>query len=100
MRQIVTNVIFFHFRQPGSKGIIMKVAFSGSFATRIAEPVRARLSIPCDVIESDEAGIITQLSDVDVLVSMGFSQRMADAAPRLRLVQVPGAGLDQIDRNA
>ena len=31
---------------------------------------------------------------------MGFSVRMAKAAPRLRLVQVPGAGLDRIDRSA
>jgi phosphoglycerate dehydrogenase-like enzyme len=31
---------------------------------------------------------------------MGFSAVMAGAAPRLRLVQVPGAGLDRIDRGA
>jgi phosphoglycerate dehydrogenase-like enzyme len=48
----------------------------------------------------DEAGIVPRLADVDVLVSMGFSARMAEAAPRLRLVQVPGAGLDRIDRSA
>ena len=78
----------------------MKVAFAGSFAARIAEPVRARLSIPCDVIADDEAGIVARLADVDVLVSMGFSRRMAQAARRLRLVQVPGAGLDRIDRSA
>ena len=41
-----------------------------------------------------------RLGDVDVLVSMGFSAVMAEAAPRLRLVQVPGAGLDRIDRGA
>jgi len=40
------------------------------------------------------------LADVEVLVSMGFSARMAEAAPRLRLLQVPGAGLDRIDRAA
>jgi phosphoglycerate dehydrogenase-like enzyme len=78
----------------------MKVAFAGSFAARVAEPVRARLSIPCEVIADDEAGIVARLADVDVLVSMGFSRRMAEAARRLRLVQVPGAGLDRIDRSA
>jgi phosphoglycerate dehydrogenase-like enzyme len=31
---------------------------------------------------------------------MGFSAAMAEAAPQLRLVQVPGAGLDRIDRPA
>ena len=31
---------------------------------------------------------------------MAFTREMAEAAPRLRLVQVPGAGLDRIDRSA
>lgn len=78
----------------------MKVAFAGSFAARLAEPVRARLAVPCEVIVGDEAGIVPRLADVEVLVSMGFSTAMAEAAPRLRLVQVPGAGLDRIDRGA
>jgi phosphoglycerate dehydrogenase-like enzyme len=33
-------------------------------------------------------------------VSLAFTREMAAAAPRLRLVQVPGAGLDRIDRGA
>jgi phosphoglycerate dehydrogenase-like enzyme len=78
----------------------MKVAFGGSFATRLAEPVRTRLSLACDIMIDDEAAIVRQLAHVDVLVSMGFSARMAKAAPQLRLVQVPGAGLDRIDRGA
>lgn len=72
----------------------MKVAFAGAFAARIAETVRARLPLPCDVIVGDETSIIQQLGDVEVLVSMGFATRMAEAAPRLRLMQVPGAGLN------
>ena len=79
---------------------MIKVAFAGSFAARLVEPVRARLALPCAVIIEDETSIIPRLADVDVLVSMGFSARMAEAAPRLRLVQVPGAGLDRIDRAA
>jgi phosphoglycerate dehydrogenase-like enzyme len=78
----------------------MKVAFAGAFAARIAEPVRSHLTVSCDVVADDEVGIIPHLADVDVLVSMGFSAQMAAAAPRLRLVQVPGAGLDRIDRAA
>jgi phosphoglycerate dehydrogenase-like enzyme len=81
-------------------GVGMQVAFAGSFAMRLVDAVRARLSLPCDVIVDDEAAIVPRLADVDVLVSMGFSARMAAAAPRLRLVQVPGAGLDRIDRGA
>jgi phosphoglycerate dehydrogenase-like enzyme len=78
----------------------MKVAFAGSFARRLAEPVRAGLSIPCEIVVDDEAGIVSRLADVDVLVSMGFSRAMAEAAPQLRLMQVPGAGLDRIDQAA
>jgi phosphoglycerate dehydrogenase-like enzyme len=58
------------------------------------------LRIPCEVIQGDEPDIVGRLADVDVLVGMGFTREMAAAAPRLRLVQVPGAGLDRIDRGA
>lgn len=78
----------------------MKIAFAGAFAVRLAEPVCALLSLPCEVVTNDEAAILPQLADADVLVSMGFSKAMAEAAPHLRLVQVPGAGLDRIDRKA
>ncbi len=78
----------------------MKVAFAGSFAPRLAEPLRARLELPCEIVLGDESAIIARLADVDVLVSMGFTAAMAAAAPRLRLLQVPGAGLDRIDRAA
>jgi phosphoglycerate dehydrogenase-like enzyme len=78
----------------------VKVAFAGSFAARLAAPVRASLLFPCEVIVDDEIGIILQLVDVDVLVSMALTAHMVEAAPRLRLVQVPGAGLDRIDRGA
>lgn len=78
----------------------MKVVFAGSFAVRLAEPVKSYLSIPCNIVSGDEAGIIRELSDADVLVSMDFTKAMADASPNLRLVQVPGAGLDRIERAA
>jgi phosphoglycerate dehydrogenase-like enzyme len=78
----------------------MKVAFAGAFPVRLAEPVRALLTVPCDIAIDDEAGIIRRLNDADVLVTMGFSARMAEAAPQLRLVQIPGAGLDRVDRAA
>jgi phosphoglycerate dehydrogenase-like enzyme len=64
------------------------------------EAVRARLAIPCTLVADDEVGILPRLADADVLVSMGFTREMAAAGPRLRLVQVPGAGLDRIDRAA
>lgn len=44
--------------------------------------------------------MIAEMADTDVLVSMGFTKAMAEAGPNLRLVQVPGAGLDRIERMA
>jgi len=78
----------------------LRVAFAGVFARQLIDRVRARLRIPCELISGDEPEIVARLSDVDVLVGMGFTRAMAAAAPRLRLVQVPGAGLDRIDRGA
>jgi phosphoglycerate dehydrogenase-like enzyme len=77
----------------------MRAAFAGSFAVRLVEPVRGRLTIPCEIVSGDEAGILDRLGDADVLVSMAFTAAMAAAGPRLRLVQAPGAGLDRIDRS-
>jgi phosphoglycerate dehydrogenase-like enzyme len=78
----------------------VNVAFAGVFAGHVAPRVRARLRIPCQVILADDREILARLGDVDVLVSMAFTSEMAAAAPRLRLVQVPGAGLDRIERDA
>jgi phosphoglycerate dehydrogenase-like enzyme len=78
----------------------VKIAFAGTFSASLEGPVRARLGTPYDVIAADEAGIVSRLSDVDVLVTMAFTQEMGRAAGRLKLVQVPGAGLDRIDRAA
>ena len=77
----------------------MKAAFAGSIAVRLAEPVRRRLTIPCEIVTGDEAAILHQLGDASVLVSMAFTKEMAIAGPNLRLVQVPGAGLDRIERS-
>ncbi len=79
---------------------MLRIAFVGTFSATLEPAVRARLSMPCDVVLSDETGIVPRLSDVDVLVTLAFTREMAAAAKRLRLVQVPGAGLDRIDRSA
>jgi phosphoglycerate dehydrogenase-like enzyme len=76
----------------------MLVAFAGTFSATLEPAVRARLTIPCDVVLGDESAIIERLAEVDVLVSLVFTHEMAAAANRLKLVQVPGAGLDRIDR--
>src|SRR5262245_50458056 len=60
------------------------------------EPVRSQLKVPCEIVTRDEATILRQLADADVLVTMAYDRAMATAGPRLRLLQVPGAGLDRI----
>jgi phosphoglycerate dehydrogenase-like enzyme len=79
---------------------MLRVAFAGTFAARLEERVRAHLDMPWEVIVADEVGILSRLSDVDVLVTLAFTREMGAAAGRLKLVQVPGAGLDRIDRSA
>ena len=78
----------------------MRLAFAGTFAARLAPEVRERLRDRCEVVVADEASVVARLADVDVLVTMAFTREMGGAAKRLKLVQVPGAGLDRIDRSA
>src|SRR5256885_6034348 len=79
---------------------VLTIAFAGAFAARLEPAVRAHVSVPCEVIVGDEAGIVAKLGSVDALITMAFTREMAAAAGRLKLVQVPGAGLDRIDRAA
>src|SRR5271166_4279337 len=80
---------------------MQRVAFAGTFPTSLEEPVRRHLTVPCEIVVSDEAGIIPQLADVEVLVTMTLTAEMGRASTRrLKLAQVPGAGLDRIVRSA
>ncbi|MGH7308845.1 MAG: 2-hydroxyacid dehydrogenase [Candidatus Rokuibacteriota bacterium] len=79
---------------------MLQIAFAGTFSARLEGAVRAHLTMPHGVIVADEAEIVPRLPGVDVLVSMAFTREMGAAAKRLKLVQVPGAGLDRIDRSA
>jgi len=76
------------------------VAFAGTFSASLESRVRARLAVPCEVSVADESAIVSSLGKVDVLVTMAFTPAMGAAATRLKLLQVPGAGLDRIDRAA
>ena len=78
----------------------LRVAFAGTFASTLVDPVKARLTVPCDVVVESESGVVPRLAEVDALVTLAFTPAMGAAARRLRLVQVPGAGLDRIDRAA
>jgi phosphoglycerate dehydrogenase-like enzyme len=76
------------------------VLFAGTFAASLEKRVRGHLARPCEVRAADEAAVAALIPDVDVLITMGFTQAMAQLARRLKLVHVPGAGLDRIDRAA
>jgi phosphoglycerate dehydrogenase-like enzyme len=79
---------------------MLRVAFVGPLASSFAESVRTHLTTPCDFVHTDEQRAVDVLPDIDVLVTLVFTREMSAAATRLRLVQVPGAGLDRIDRMA
>lgn len=77
-----------------------RVAFVGATPGSLAERVRPHLKAECEILLVDERGVVGVLPDVDVLVSFVFTREMGTAARRLRLLQVPGAGLDRIDLSA
>lgn len=79
---------------------MLRVAFAGTFPAILEAPVREYLTTPCECIVASEADILEKLPEIDVLVTMGLTAEMARAAARLKLVQVPGAGIDRIDRSA
>jgi phosphoglycerate dehydrogenase-like enzyme len=79
---------------------MLQVAFVGTFPASLEQPVRSHLTAPCEIIVVDETDILPRLQHIDVLVTMTLTVEMGRAATRLKLVQVPGAGLDRIDRSA
>src|SRR5215471_12488766 len=81
-------------------GEMLHVAFVGTFTASLEQPVRRHLTVPCDIVVASEADILPRLPEIDVLVTMGLTAEMGRAATRLKLVQVPGAGVDRIDRAA
>ena len=74
----------------------MLVAFLGNFAAAFVPAVQRHLSMPCELIAGDEPAIAGRLRDVDVLVTLALPAATAKAAKNLRLVQVPGTGIDGI----
>lgn len=79
---------------------MLQVAFAGTFSASLEQPVRRHLTTPCEIIVADETDILPRLERIDVLVTMALTAAMGRAATALKLVQVPGAGLDRIDLSA
>jgi phosphoglycerate dehydrogenase-like enzyme len=78
---------------------MLRVAFAGTFPASLEPAVRRRLTRPCDIVVSTETDIVQRLEHTEVLVTMALTAEMGRAATPLKLVQVPGAGLDRIDRS-
>ena len=76
------------------------IGIVGTFAASLEGAIRENLAIPCEIVVSDETGIISWLPEIDVLVTMVLTPEMGRAATRLKLVQVPGAGIERIERSA
>src|SRR5215831_13148097 len=98
----LSRVLFFQHLAPRTeeRPAMPNVGIAGTFAASLEDSIRRNLTIPCEFVVSDEAGIIPRLADIDVLVTMVLTREMGRGCARLKLVQVPGAGLDRIDRSA
>ena len=79
---------------------MLRVVFVGALPASFAGRVGALLGVGSNIAVTDEAGVAAFMPEAEVLVTMVFTATMGAAASRLRLVQVPGAGLDRIDRLA
>jgi len=99
-RDVLPHVVQEEFMTGDRAPSPLRVLFSGTFAARLADPVRGHLALPCDVAVDRDGARPGLVEDADVVVTLAWSREMGAAARRLRLVQVPGAGLDRIDRAA
>jgi phosphoglycerate dehydrogenase-like enzyme len=79
---------------------MMRISLVGSFAASLEPQLRRHLTMPCDLVTWSEAEVGPLLGDIDVLVTMALTAEMGRNATRLKLLQVPGAGLDRIDLSA
>jgi phosphoglycerate dehydrogenase-like enzyme len=79
---------------------MLRIVLAGTFAACFEQPLRRYLAVPHEIVVADETEIIALLGDADILISMALTAEMSRHANKLKLVQVPGAGLDRIDRAA
>ena len=80
---------------------MLHIAFAGSFAGPFEPLVQPLITTPCETLQADEDAVLAHLAEIDVLVTLAFTAAMGKAAgPRLKLVQLPAAGLDRVERAA
>jgi phosphoglycerate dehydrogenase-like enzyme len=76
---------------------VIEIILIGNIARCGARVLAERLRIPHRLVEYHSA---VPLDGAEVFVGSPVTASMIAAAPKLRLVQVPGAGLDAVDLNA
>ena len=78
----------------------MKIVLLGAMACALRDSLRGKLTEPHEVAShpdvTDSAALRRDLAAADVVVAMEY-RRTLPPAPRLRLLQIPGAGTDKID---
>lgn len=82
---------------------MMKVLLLGKMAATGLDSLRARVQTPCEftvVEKSDDPQLLSLLKEAEVLVTNSFTKKMGGVAKKLRLVQVPFAGLEAFDQEA
>ena len=67
---------------------MLRVAFAGAFSARLADRVRAHLTIPCDVILVDEVGITAEPPDLEARAKVIAEniRRVARGEPPVNLI--------------
>lgn len=80
---------------------MLHIALVGTLTASLETALRRHLRTPSEItIVADENRAASLPANIDVLVSLVLTPEIARCVPRLKLVQVPGAGLDRIDRTA
>jgi phosphoglycerate dehydrogenase-like enzyme len=75
----------------------MKLAVSGGMVGDYEQLLRPALRMPWRIrFCADRAALLAELADADAVVTMSWPAGMPPA-PHLRLLQLPGAGLDAVD---
>ena len=82
----------------------MHLLLLGPIPTQCEPYLRDYLTTPWSIVGvrdvTDRAAVRGALRDADALISVSFEPDMTDAAGKLRLLAVPGAGVDAVQRSA
>src|SRR5258707_11382075 len=66
--------------------------FVAQLEREVSTPIRVRVSPTFR-----EEDVLPMLPEAEIVLTSHWSKRLGDAAPKLRFIQMPGAGWDKID---